>query len=158
MGFDPGLHLFVDVARVAPLGFDGRADDDADGAALLEHSAARPEITGVVRHRHDLAMADRRGGAALAQQDGRGADVAKAAPGDGVGRPVQGNLRRPRARRLQGRNGLAGARLSLVQQRLTVARSRAAKAGQLANARSQVGDLQNQLNKLQAQQAAREAG
>jgi murein DD-endopeptidase MepM/ murein hydrolase activator NlpD len=55
---------------------------------------------------------------------------------------------------LHERNGLAGARVSLVRQRLSVARERAAKAGQLASARDQVASLQSQLNKLQSQQAA----
>jgi murein DD-endopeptidase MepM/ murein hydrolase activator NlpD len=56
---------------------------------------------------------------------------------------------------LHERDGVASARVSLVQQRIAVARDRAAKAGQLAGARDQVASLQSQLNKLQAQQAAR---
>jgi murein DD-endopeptidase MepM/ murein hydrolase activator NlpD len=52
------------------------------------------------------------------------------------------------------RNGLATARVSLIQQQLAVARTRREKAGELAGVQSQVAGLKSQLSKLQAAQAA----
>src|SRR5512134_3594917 len=53
--FYPTLAFVIDFTHVAPLGLDGRPDDHAYDAALLEQSAPRPEEARVVRHRHDLA-------------------------------------------------------------------------------------------------------
>jgi murein DD-endopeptidase MepM/ murein hydrolase activator NlpD len=56
---------------------------------------------------------------------------------------------------LHERNGVASARLTLVQQRLVVAKARDAKAAELASAKDQVASAQHQLNQIQAAQAAR---
>ncbi len=55
---------------------------------------------------------------------------------------------------LQQRNGLDGARVSLLQQEISQSNFRSAKASQLANARGQVAGLQHQLAQIQAAQAA----
>ena len=52
------------------------------------------------------------------------------------------------------RNGLASARVSLIQQQLAVAQTRREKVGELAGVQSQVAGLKSQLSKLQAAQAA----
>ena len=52
------------------------------------------------------------------------------------------------------RNGLASARVTLIQQQLAVAQTRREKAGELAGVQSQVAGLESQLSKLQAAQAA----
>jgi len=41
------------LARVAAESLDRRADHDTDGPRLLQQAAPRPEISGVVRHRHN---------------------------------------------------------------------------------------------------------
>src|ERR1700693_5924219 len=75
VGFDPGLRLGIDVARVAAGGGDRRADHDADRSGLLDQSAARPEITGVVCDRYDqspgLGCQQRAADAVLAGLAGR---------------------------------------------------------------------------------------
>ena len=52
------------------------------------------------------------------------------------------------------RNGLANARVSLIQQQLAVAQTRREKAGELTGVQSRVAGLKSQLSKLQAAQAA----
>src|SRR5688572_25635036 len=44
VALDPHLNFLVDLARVTPRRIDGRPNDHADVAALLEHAAPWPEI------------------------------------------------------------------------------------------------------------------